>query len=192
LLLLLTNSKERIPSLKVIVSQLVNKNPPFYGTRRFIAVVTTARYWSLSWDRWIQFTPSKPISLRSILMLSSHLRLGLPSFPSLLVSGRNCLYISHLSHACYMTRPFYPPEFDDSPNNESKVKNVVTWDCIQSGHLRTAHEKSWPLVWTLYTVAEFQIWGWVTSHIVCLFVCFSVASFFLQQIMTDIKFYWRL
>jgi hypothetical protein len=57
-----------------------------YGTRRFITVFTQARHWILSWASWIiQFTPSIPISLRSILMLSSHLRLGLPS--GLLPSG---------------------------------------------------------------------------------------------------------
>jgi len=38
----------------------------------------------LSWARWIQFAPSRPISLVSILILSSHLRLGIPIglFPS--------------------------------------------------------------------------------------------------------------
>jgi hypothetical protein len=56
-----------------------------YGTRRFITVFTQARHWTLSWASWIQFAPSIPISLRSILMLSSHLRLGLPS--GLLPSG---------------------------------------------------------------------------------------------------------
>jgi hypothetical protein len=35
-------------------------------------------HWSLSWPRWIQFTPYNPISLRYIL-ISSHLHLGLPS-----------------------------------------------------------------------------------------------------------------
>jgi len=40
--------------------------------------------WHLSWASWIHFTPSQPISLGSILILSSHQRLGLPSclFPS--------------------------------------------------------------------------------------------------------------
>jgi hypothetical protein len=37
------------------------------------------RYWTLPWASWIQFAPSIPVSLRSSLMLSSHLRLGLPS-----------------------------------------------------------------------------------------------------------------
>jgi hypothetical protein len=49
------------------------------GTRRFITVFTKARHWTLYWASWIQFAPSIPISLKSILMLSSHLRLGLPS-----------------------------------------------------------------------------------------------------------------
>jgi hypothetical protein len=50
-----------------------------YGTQKFITVFTKARHWTLSWAKRIQFVPSIPISLRSILMLSSHLRLGLPS-----------------------------------------------------------------------------------------------------------------
>jgi hypothetical protein len=58
------------------VTQPVNKFPAFYGTRRFITVFTTACHWFLSWARYIQSTPSLPISLRSILILSSHLRLG--------------------------------------------------------------------------------------------------------------------
>jgi hypothetical protein len=33
---------------KLIVTQLVKKLPAFYGTRRFIAVFTKARYWSVS------------------------------------------------------------------------------------------------------------------------------------------------
>jgi hypothetical protein len=41
-------------------------------------VFTKARHWTLSWASWIQFVPSIPISLRSILMLSFYLRLGHP------------------------------------------------------------------------------------------------------------------
>jgi hypothetical protein len=55
-----------------------------YGTQTFIAVLRKARHWTLSWASWIQFGPSIPVSIRSNLILSSHLRLGLPSglFPS--------------------------------------------------------------------------------------------------------------
>jgi hypothetical protein len=62
------------------------KIPSFlYGTRRFITVFTIASHWTLFWASRIQFSPSIPISLRSNLMLSSHLCLGLPS--GLLPSG---------------------------------------------------------------------------------------------------------
>ena len=55
----------------------------FYGTRRFIIAFTSARHLSLSWASSIQSIPPHSISC-SILILSSHLRLGLPSglFPS--------------------------------------------------------------------------------------------------------------
>jgi hypothetical protein len=40
---------------------------------------TKAHHQTLSWASWIQFTPMIPLSLKSILMLSSHLCLGYPS-----------------------------------------------------------------------------------------------------------------
>jgi hypothetical protein len=52
--------------------QPVKNFPPFYGTRRFITAFTSARHLSLSW-------PARSTSWRSILILSSHLRLGLLS-----------------------------------------------------------------------------------------------------------------
>jgi hypothetical protein len=47
-------------------------------------VFTRALHWAQSWARWRQFISSYSITLRSILILSTHLRLGLPSglFPS--------------------------------------------------------------------------------------------------------------
>ena len=64
--------------------QLVNKFPAFHGTRRFITVLTSVHHLSLSWANPIQSTYPHPTSWRSILILSTHLSLGLPSglFPS--------------------------------------------------------------------------------------------------------------
>jgi hypothetical protein len=64
--------------------QLVKKFPAFHGTRRFITTLTSVRHLSLSWASPIQSTYPHPTSWRSILILSIHLCLGLPSglFPS--------------------------------------------------------------------------------------------------------------
>ena len=64
---------------KLTVPQLVKKFPAFYVNRWFITTFTTARHLSLSWASSIQSIPPHPTSWRSILILSSHLRLGLPS-----------------------------------------------------------------------------------------------------------------
>jgi hypothetical protein len=61
---------------KLTVAQLVKEFPALYGNRSFITVFPRRRHWSLSWARWIQCAPSHPSSLRSILVLSSHLRPG--------------------------------------------------------------------------------------------------------------------
>jgi hypothetical protein len=53
--------------------------PRIYGTRNFVTVLTSARHLSLSWARSIQSPPPSSTSWRSILILSSHLRLGLPN-----------------------------------------------------------------------------------------------------------------
>jgi hypothetical protein len=61
----------------------------------------------------IQSIPSHPISLRSILIFYTHLRLGLPS--GLLPSGfpTNILYLFVFSpHSCYMPYPSHPPWLD--------------------------------------------------------------------------------
>ena len=69
---------------KLTGSQLIKEFPAFYGTRRFITAATSARHLSLSCASSIKSMPPHPTSRRSILILTSHLRLGLPSclFPS--------------------------------------------------------------------------------------------------------------
>ena len=65
---------EKLTGLK-----LVKKFTAFHGTRRFITALTSVRHLSLSWASPIQSIHPHPTSWRSILILSTHLRLGLPS-----------------------------------------------------------------------------------------------------------------
>jgi hypothetical protein len=106
------------PRCRVLLEQLtglqpVKKFPAFHGTRRFITALTSVRQLSLSWASPIQSIYPHPISWRSILILSTHLSLGLPSglFPSGFPT--KILYTT-LPHTRYMPRPsnssiFYLP-----------------------------------------------------------------------------------
>ena len=91
----------RILLEKLTGLQLVKKFPAFYGIRRFITALTSPRQLSLSSASSIQSTHPHPTSRRSILILSSHLRLGLPS--GLLPSG-------------FPTKTLYTPLFNDTPS----------------------------------------------------------------------------
>ena len=64
---------------KLTALQLVKKFPAFHGTRRFITALTSLRHLSVSWASPIQSIYPHPTSWRSILILSTHLRLGLPN-----------------------------------------------------------------------------------------------------------------
>jgi hypothetical protein len=57
---------------------------PWRQNQKFSTVVARVRHLFPSWTRWICSSPCHPVSLRFILIPSSHLRLGLPSglFPS--------------------------------------------------------------------------------------------------------------
>jgi len=82
---LLTYFMEHSPSWEAIrfsVSQDVPP-PPFFGTQMFITEFTSTRHPSLSWARSIHYIHHTTY-WQTILLLSSHLCLGLPSglFPS--------------------------------------------------------------------------------------------------------------
>jgi hypothetical protein len=48
-------------------------------TKNFDIVITRTLHWTLSRARWIQSTPSRSISFKPIVILSSHLHPGLPN-----------------------------------------------------------------------------------------------------------------
>jgi hypothetical protein len=96
--------------------ELLKKFPAFYGTLRFITAFTRARHLSLSWARLIQFMPPHPTSRGFILILSSHLRLGLPSgsFPQD-SALKPCMHLA-FPRTCYMLCPSQSSWFDH-PND---------------------------------------------------------------------------
>ena len=88
--------------------QLVNKFPAFYGTRRFITVLTSVRHLSLSWANPIQSTYPHPTSWRTILILSTHLRLGLTAVNS------SCILISRHDHVLSFISTYFQSNLPSS------------------------------------------------------------------------------
>ena len=106
LLTYLLSPRSRVLPKKLIGFQLVKKFPTFYRTRRFITAVTNARHLSLSWADSIQSIHPHPTSRRSILILSTHLCLGLPKwYLSLRFPHQNPVYASLLPHTRYIPPP---------------------------------------------------------------------------------------
>ena len=108
-ILLITCSMQQCPLEKVTGSHLVKKFPASYGTRRFITAFTSAHYLYLSWANSIQSKPPHPTSWRYILILSSHLRLGLREYsygPDLVLTQNIVKY--HLWETfLYTLKPFF-------------------------------------------------------------------------------------
>ena len=70
----------------------------------FIAIFTTARHLSIFWDTWIHSTPFHRVSLRPILILSSHLPLGLSTYfvniNNITVIQKGWILVVLLCHLC--------------------------------------------------------------------------------------------
>ena len=93
--------------------QLVKKFPAFHGTRRFITALTNVRHLSLSWTSPIKSIYPLLTSWRSILILSTHLRLGLTSglFPSGFPTKTPYTPLSFLTHTRHMLSPSHSSRF---------------------------------------------------------------------------------
>ena len=98
----LTNSMEQSPSWELIVPQLIKKFTSFYGAPGSITAFTKASHLRLSWTRSHQSMPPPPFSLRSILILSSQLRLGLARRPFPTSFSTKTLCTPLMSFACVM------------------------------------------------------------------------------------------
>ena len=103
--------------------QLVKKLPAFHGNRRFITALTSVRHLSLSWASPIQSIYPHPTSRRSILILSTHLRLGLPS--GLLPSG-------------FPTKTLYTPS--PQPIRATCLAHLILFDFITRTILGEAYK----------------------------------------------------
>ena len=91
--------------------QLVKKFPAFHGKRRFITSLTSVRHLSLSWASPIHSIYPHPTSWSSVLILSTHLRLGLPS--GLLPSG-------------FPTKTLYTPSpHPYAPHAKEEIKHTL-------------------------------------------------------------------
>jgi hypothetical protein len=119
----------------------VKKLPAFYAKRKFIIAFTTARHLFLFWDTSIQSRPPfpHPTSLTSMLVLTSHQRLGIsigvvPSgFPTkspyaLLLSTIRATCPAHLSLLAFITRMI----FGEERYRATQIKCIYKWFSCQT------------------------------------------------------------
>jgi hypothetical protein len=97
----------------------------FYGTQRFITVFTRAFHWSSFWARSILSLSPHSLTLRTIFILSTQLRLSLPSVLFPFGFPTNILYTFLFPHSRYIPCPPYPPCLDRSNYAWRKVFSII-------------------------------------------------------------------
>ena len=100
----------RILLKKLTGLQLVKKFPAFHRTRRFITVLTSVYHPSILGQPKPVHIPTST-SWRSILILSTHLYLSLPSGLFLSSFPTKTLYTPLLAHTCHMPSQSYSYRF---------------------------------------------------------------------------------
>ena len=110
----------RVLLVKLTSPQLVKKISAFYGTQKFTIVFISVHHLSLSWNTAVQSKPPHPTSWRSILILPSHLCLGLPI--AQFSPPRPCMHLS-----CPIFTLSWPSNswFDHLNNNWWRVQQVI-------------------------------------------------------------------
>jgi hypothetical protein len=96
------------------IVQLLKNFPAFYGTRKFITVLTRALHCTLSWARSIQSIPS----------YLSNIHFNIFHAPTAWSSQWSLLAFLHSSatHSCYMPCSSHPPWLDHSNYTWSRVQ----------------------------------------------------------------------
>jgi hypothetical protein len=119
------NSMEQNLSREASSHSATQKTSSFYEAPRFITVFTTVRHWSTTWAVWIWSTPTHPIYLRSILLISFPLHLGHPSRLLPLGLLTKILYEFITPHACYM-----PAHLSEIDWREKYIENIRFVNCV--------------------------------------------------------------
>jgi hypothetical protein len=122
----LTNSMKLSPSWKSASCAATQEFPNILWNQKVYYRIHNIPSLVKSWARSIQSVPPHPLSLsqRSVLILFTHLRPGLPSriFPSGFPT--NSLYSFAFSHSCYMPCPSHPPCLDQVRIFESSTQHL--------------------------------------------------------------------
>jgi ABC-type transporter Mla MlaB component len=93
-----------------MIPRFVKQCPAHYGSQKFFILPTRVRHWCPSWCKWTHSTPFHPVCLRVILMLSSHIRLGVHSSLFLRFSHQ-FLRVFLFFHMCDTSSQFHSPWF---------------------------------------------------------------------------------
>ena len=116
----------RVLLVKVTGSQIVNKFPAFYDTRRFLTAFTRARHLSLSWIISVRSVPPHPTSWSSVLIPSSYLRHCLPSS---LFSSRLPTKTLYTPFFSMFHRAFFNSVMDKTPTHALFIQHYISLAC---------------------------------------------------------------
>jgi hypothetical protein len=87
---------------KLTVAQLLKAFPVLYGSCKFITVFITARHGTLSWARSIQCALLLLVSVRSLLILSSHVSLVYQVLFPKYFATETLYFLSHICATCVL------------------------------------------------------------------------------------------